>query len=1499
MIQARKLLLLLLCLAVGQVLVAQTTYTTIAGGDSGGSYTFDDPSNWLNGQAPPNPIPATATVEIRHQSYMLSSLSNWTNNGTIDVSNGGFFSVGNVLDNYGTINIADNHFAQSNQGTLNNKSGGIIQGWHFSLWNSATLNNEAGGMIEIDASLNKTSQGSNVITNAGTIIINEEFISRGQLTNSAGGLIEIKGSRLFYNSPFTNSGAIKLLNAARLSPGISGAYSGLAGSSIEWILSASGNAGIDYPTVEGDGGTAYGQTTFTVSLANGFEPSNGDAYAIFSGSPLPTNTVSLPALSGGKTWKDNSTISQLIFEVETPVVGPVTYTSIADGNWNVAGTWDANGIPPNPIPADATVEINHIIQEAFVGGIPKTNNGTININADALLLIYKDFDNFGTIDVKGEPNYSEFRIVQTTFNNKAGGILKISGGPEARITLWSSAVINNEADGLIEIGTDGELRLTYSSNSILNNAGTIDNGGYVLSYGSFNNTAGSKLYNNNARVNMVNAPMTIGGEVKLTGDSDISVQGNLTVLSGSSIEWVLTTQPSGFNYPYISQSSGTGTYGTVDLKVSLAPGFEPDGGAIYNLFLNTNPVPADAVSLPALTGGKTWKESRAPDYNGIRLEVEEEVSTEPGAALASNGNNQLVTVPDDASLDIECELSIEFWCKPTGYETWGAIVMKASGNSWGGGYGIYLYDSELRFFPTGFGNQHATGYAVPLDQWTHIAATYDGTESKVYVNGILESSKTIGLPIPTNNYPMGISGDPGDPRFNFNGHLDEVRVWNKALSQSEIQANMNCEIQTTSDCLVGNYHFNQGIGGADNSGVTTLIDASGNGNNGTLGSGYALTGASSNWVAPGGVTSGQACSGSIVCEPIVSAPPTCPGNMVVNNDSGVCGANVTFAVSSGDVATPASGSFFPVGTYTVEIAGTSGCGEAATCSFTVTVNDTEAPKFSNCPSNITVNNDTGDCGAEVSWTAPTFSDNCSGASASSTDDPGDFFAVGTTTVTYSGSDAANNAAADCSFTVTVNDTEKPSISCTSNTTVGTDAGECGADVTIPTPSASDNCSVVELKARYRSVDEDGDATSSWSSRVTDPSGYFPVGRYQIQWRAKDAAGKKRTCSYYLEVEDDEDPTAVCKNVTVDFNGQSDVNLSVSQVWNESASDDNCGTLHYVGTAPSLNISCEDVGNSFPLTVTIRDEAGNKDQCTATINVIGLACGWSEGANDGSLNCGSNTSATYDPVDESFDLSANGCWHDCLSPDKAAHVYQLLCGDGQLTARLASINSEGYAGLMARESLDPESRRAGVLKNNSTRRVRREYRASNGGVVTQRPSNRSRVEWLRIVRQGTKIKSYTSTNGSSWRLLYQVTFPGLADCIYVDMMAYSLNGSAEVEATFDQVSITGGGSSYIDNTTLPGSFTQLDTDIDLGQAELNIFPNPSNGVSQLELNGFVDAPAQIWVRDAFGKVVRQIELDAPQGMVLPLDLTGLPAGLYLITAMQDQQEVVTKKLVLQR
>ena len=70
--------------------------------------------------------------------------------------------------------------------------------------------------------------------------------------------------------------------------------------------------------------------------------------------------------------------------------------------------------------------------------------------------------------------------------------------------------------------------------------------------------------------------------------------------------------------------------------------------------------------------------------------------------------------------------------------------------------------------------------------------------------------------------------------FPLKGQLDEFRLWNRALTQAEIQAKMTCEIPITASGLIINYHFNQGIAAGDNTAITSLIDLSGSNNNATL-----------------------------------------------------------------------------------------------------------------------------------------------------------------------------------------------------------------------------------------------------------------------------------------------------------------------------------------------------------------------------------------------------------------------------------------------------------------------------------------------------------------------------------------------------------------------------------------------------------------------------------------------------------------------------------------
>ncbi len=194
---------------------------------------------------------------------------------------------------------------------------------------------------------------------------------------------------------------------------------------------------------------------------------------------------------------------------------------------------------------------------------------------------------------------------------------------------------------------------------------------------------------------------------------------------------------------------------------------------------------------------------------------------------------------------------------------------------------------------------------------------------------------------------------------------------------------------------------------------------------------------------------------------------TCPANVVVGNDVGVCGAIVTFAAPVGTdncsattalISGNASGTPFTVGTSTVTFRATDAAGNSATCSFTVTVNDTEAPTWAACPANRTVSTSTNSCDAIVSWTVPTAADQCSVPTTSTTHTSGSTFVLGTTTVIYSAVDAAGNTAT-CTFTVTVNDSVAPTALCQGVTVTLDAAGNGSTTSNAVNNGSTDNCAI--------------------------------------------------------------------------------------------------------------------------------------------------------------------------------------------------------------------------------------------------------------------------------------------------------------------------------------------------------------------------------------------------------------------------------------------------------
>jgi hypothetical protein len=193
-----------------------------------------------------------------------------------------------------------------------------------------------------------------------------------------------------------------------------------------------------------------------------------------------------------------------------------------------------------------------------------------------------------------------------------------------------------------------------------------------------------------------------------------------------------------------------------------------------------------------------------------------------------------------------------------------------------------------------------------------------------------------------------------------------------------------------------------------------------------------------------------------------------------------------------------------VGTTTVTCTATDAAGNAATCAFKVTVNDTEPPKIT-CPSSITVSADPGQCTAVVNYPAPTATDNCPGVVTNSSSPSGSTFQKGTTTVTCTATDASGNTA-PCSFTVTVNDTEAPTITCPPSVVLPQDPGMRAATFH-PSPAvAQDNCPGVIVTGSR------GDGFP-----LTDP--IYPVGTTVITWTATDASGNTARCTQTVMVHD--------------------------------------------------------------------------------------------------------------------------------------------------------------------------------------------------------------------------------------------------------------------------------------------------------------------------------------------------------------------------------------------
>ena len=288
---------------------------------------------------------------------------------------------------------------------------------------------------------------------------------------------------------------------------------------------------------------------------------------------------------------------------------------------------------------------------------------------------------------------------------------------------------------------------------------------------------------------------TVTGTAAVSSDAsdDVAVSGVQFLLDGASLGAERTAPPYSISWNSAGTPNGTHmlsakardaagnvTQATAVLvnvlnQVTSAPGLV----AAYGFDEGSGVQTADATGQgnAGTLGGATWTP------NG-----------KFGSALSFDGATSWVTVADAATLRLTGGFTVEAWVNPSANTGWRSVILKESSN--GFGYALYALNNASR--PAGYVHTNSdiavTGTAaLPLNSWTHLALSFDGSTERLYVNGTQVRTGAVTGAMVSASGALRIGGNSIWGEY-FRGLIDEVRIYNRALAASEIQTDMSLPI---------------------------------------------------------------------------------------------------------------------------------------------------------------------------------------------------------------------------------------------------------------------------------------------------------------------------------------------------------------------------------------------------------------------------------------------------------------------------------------------------------------------------------------------------------------------------------------------------------------------------------------------------------------------------------------------------------------------------------
>ena len=299
------------------------------------------------------------------------------------------------------------------------------------------------------------------------------------------------------------------------------------------------------------------------------------------------------------------------------------------------------------------------------------------------------------------------------------------------------------------------------------------------------------------------AGATVSGSVTVTATAsdNVGVVGVQFLVNGSalgaedttapySVGWTTTSVPNGVYQLTARARDAAGNQTTsAGVTVTVANAATPGGGLVA------------AYSFNEGTGG-TLTDRTGLGHTGTLSGAAWTTQGRFGGALSFDGVNDWVTIGDANDLDVTTGLTVEAWVYPTalGATTWREVVIKerpggevfnlyANGDT--GRPVIYVARAAQPDPPQGAGGTSQ----LAVNTWTHLAATYDGTTLRLYVNGTQVGTQAAAGPLLTSSGVVRLGGNGLWGEF-FQGRIDEVRLYNRALTATELQADMTTPVDT-------------------------------------------------------------------------------------------------------------------------------------------------------------------------------------------------------------------------------------------------------------------------------------------------------------------------------------------------------------------------------------------------------------------------------------------------------------------------------------------------------------------------------------------------------------------------------------------------------------------------------------------------------------------------------------------------------------------------------